>query len=193
MPLLPAEQCLHPEDLFESELPPHSRSGDWWVMHTRPRQEKSLARQLCDLQIPFYLPLISRRTHFHGRLLTSYVPLFSGYVFVLGSQEERSAVLSTRRVAHCLAVADQEGLWTDLRQIQRLISLGAPISPEERLIPGKLVEIRTGPLAGLRGTILRSSSGNRFVVQVDFIQRGASVLMEDFNLEVIALATDLLN
>jgi hypothetical protein len=38
-------------------------------------------------------------------------------------------------------------------------------------------------LAGLRGVILKSSSGNRFVVQVNFIQRGASVLVEGNTLE----------
>lgn len=192
MPLLPAEPCLHPEDLFEHRQGDDSLEGRWWVMHTRPRQEKSLARQLHDWQIPFYLPLISRRGRIHGRLLTSYVPLFSGYVFVLGGQEERLTTLSTRRVVNCLAVPDQETFWTDLRQLERLLNLGAPVSPVDRLGPGTTVEIRTGPLAGLRGRILRSSSGHRFVVQVDFIQRGASVLMEDFNLELVATAADLM-
>jgi transcription antitermination factor NusG len=45
-----------------------------------------------------------------------------------------------------------------------------------------MVEITSGPLAGLRGRILRSASGQRFVVQIDFIQRGASVELDDFTL-----------
>ena len=32
---------------------------------------------------------------------------------------------------------------------------------------------RSGPLAGLKGKILRTASGRRFVVEVDFIQQGA--------------------
>jgi len=44
------------------------------------------------------------------------------------------------------------------------------------------VEIQSGPLAGLRGKVLRSASGWRFVVTIDFIQQGASVLLDDFNL-----------
>ena len=70
-----------------------------------------------------------------------------------------------------LKVPDQERLWSDLRQIRQLIETGAPITPEDRLQTGMPVEIRSGPLTGLRGTIQRTASGRRFVVQVDFIQR----------------------
>lgn len=45
--------------------------------------------------------------------------------------------------------------------------------------------IRTGPLAGLRGKVLNVLSGRRFVVQIDFIQQGASVLLEDCLLEPV--------
>jgi len=95
------------------------------------------------------------------------------------------AALNTRRVVGSLEVTDQEELWGDLRQINRLIASGAPVMPEDQLVPGMMVEIRSGPLAGLKGKILRTASGQRFVVQVNFIQRGASVLMDDFNLAKI--------
>ena len=38
----------------------------------------------------------------------------------------------------------------------------------------------TGPLAGLKGKILETVSRRRFVVEVDFIQRGASVVLNDY-------------
>ena len=34
--------------------------------------------------------------------------------------------------------------------------------------------------AGLKGKIIRVATGRRFVVQVDFIQQGASVVLDDF-------------
>ena len=49
---------------------------------------------------------------------------------------------------------------------------------EERLEPGDPVEITAGPLAGLSGIVVRAASGRRFVVRVDFIQKGASILLE---------------
>src|SRR5262249_29837258 len=87
--------------------------------------------------------------------------------------------LATKRVVRSLTVNDQARLWGDLRQLERMIALGQPITPESRLGPGMPVEISSGPLAGLRGKILRNASGRQFVVEVDFIQKGASVVLDD--------------
>src|SRR5207247_2892865 len=95
------------------------------------------------------------------------------------------AALTTNRIVRTLPVGNQATMWADLRQIHQLIASGAPITPEERLTPGVSVEIRSGPLAGLKGKILRTASGRRFVVEVDFIQQGASVLMDNFSLAQI--------
>lgn len=181
MPMLAPEPNVFPDALFEDNVGAASERG-WFVLHTRPRQEKALARHLFENQVPFYLPLITRRNLIRNRVLESHVPLFAGYVFLLAGREERTLALTSNRVVNTLPVADQPRLWHDLTQIYRLIRSGAPVTPEERLEPGDPVEIRHGPLAGLRGVILKEASGRRFVVQVDFIQRGASVLLEDCNL-----------
>jgi transcriptional antiterminator RfaH len=181
MPILTDEPQVFPESLFES-----SQTGlggrKWWAVHTKPRQEKSLARQLLASSIPFYLPLVSKRLRIRNRTFTSRLPLFASYLFVLAEPEERSAALATNRIVRAISVGDQDRLWRDLSQIYRLIRAGAPITPEERLAPGNLVEIKSGPLAGLRGKIVDRASRKRFVVEVDFIQRGASVLVDDVTL-----------
>jgi hypothetical protein len=50
-----------------------------------------------------------------------------------------------------------------------------PDTPEDGLRPVTAVEIRQGRLAGMRGKIVRTASRRRWVVEVKFIQRGASV------------------
>jgi transcriptional antiterminator RfaH len=182
MPVLSPELDLYPDELLSEREPDHEGERVWWVLHTKPRQEKSLVRQLHRSRIPYYLPLIARRWRLRGRIMTSHLPLFPSYVFLRGDRQERVSALSTNRVVRSLEVADQVGLSRDLRQIRRLIAAGLPIAPENRLTSGTLVEITSGPLAGLRGKILRSASGNRFVVQIDFIQQGASVVLDDFTL-----------
>jgi transcriptional antiterminator RfaH len=190
MPILAAEPNLFPEHLLDRETTPDTPERRWRVLHTLPRQEKSLARSLYKTGIPFYLPLIQRRLKVRGRVLTSHLPLFPGYVFLLGDAQQRYFALATNRVLHALEVADQQSLWRDLVQVQRLIASGAPVTPEERLVPGTCVEIRSGPLCGLRGKILRTASGQRFVVQVDFIQRGASVLLDAPAFEVVESSSE---
>jgi transcriptional antiterminator RfaH len=185
MPILHAEPDLHPEDLFD--IPPSEDGAGcrWWVLHTKPRQEKSLARWLHATGITYFLPTAKRRCRVRNRILTAHIPLFTGYLFLHGDRDRRVAALSTNRIVRCLEVADQDGFWGDLRQVHRLLASGMPVSQESTLVPGALVEVTNGPLAGVTGTILRGASGNRFVVRVDFIQQGASVLIDDFALKPI--------
>jgi transcriptional antiterminator RfaH len=169
-----------PDSLLDGGTDCTGAGQRWWVLHTRPRQEKSLARQLHSGHVPFYLPLIARRSRIRGRIVTAHIPLFAGYLFLWAEEKERVRALATNRVVRAIPVADEAQLWRDLRQVHQLIATGAPITPEDRLAPGMEVEIRQGPLAGLQGVILRAGKGRRFVVRVNFIQRGASVEVDDF-------------
>jgi transcriptional antiterminator RfaH len=180
--VLPLETSLFPENLFASPTFYRAGSQIWWALHTKPRQEKSVARQLREGAVPFFLPLIARRSVISKRVVTSHIPLFPGYVFLFGDREQRATALATGRVVRVLEVAQQLDLWRDLFQVKQLIDTGAAIRPEGRLTAGTQVEISSGPLAGLKGTILNEKSRRRFVVQVDFLQQGASVLLDDFYL-----------
>src|SRR5687768_5149942 len=115
MPILAAEPQLFPEDLFDSE---RTTERSWWVLHTKPRQEKSLARQLHASQVPFFLPLVPRRLYINKRRFTSHLPLFPSYLFVLTDYSERIRALATKRVVRSLEVVDQARLWDDLEQIR---------------------------------------------------------------------------
>ncbi len=125
------------------------------------------------------MPLIGRTNRIRGRIFRAQLPLFPGYLFLLAQGPERIAGLGTGRVVRSLPVADQGRLWQDLTALRRLIASGAPVTPEQRLLPGMTVEIVSGPLAGLRGKVIRLDSNRRFVVSVEFMHQGASVLLDD--------------
>ena len=178
MPVLAAEPNVFPLDLFDDAALATDRV--WRVLHSKPRQEKSLARQLLSAEIPFYLPLIHRRSLRRGRVGESYIPLFAGYVFLKGTKDERYEALKTDRIVRVLEVGNQDLLDRDLRQVHQLIAAGRPITPEDKLGPGMRVRICAGPLLGMEGKILRFGSSRKFVVEVDFIQKGAAVVLDDF-------------
>jgi transcriptional antiterminator RfaH len=182
VPVLPLEISLFPEDLLTARATYVTGTRVWWVIHTKPRQEKSIIRQLHKNAVPFYLPLIARRSVISGRVVISHSPLFPSYVFLFGDREERITALATGRAVRVLDVAEQQDLWHDLSQVKQLIDTGAQIQPEGRLCAGTPVTISSGPLAGLKGRILNELSRQRFVVWVDFLQQGASVLLDDFYL-----------
>lgn len=183
MPILQLEPYVLPDDLFSQPSPRFGESARWWVLHTRPRAEKSLARAFCRRHIPFFLPLGQRRRRWKGRILTSHVPLFPGYVFLLGDERARYEGLCTHLVAHCLPVANQEQLHVDLEAVHQLMNSGVPLAPEEQLRPGTPVEIISGPLEGLQGKVLRQGRRLKFIVEVHFLQRGASVEIDSWMIQ----------
>jgi transcriptional antiterminator RfaH len=175
MPILPAEPFLHPENVFASPPEVRSQGQRWWVLHTRPRVEKALSRQCVARRLPFFLPLRRNYTRSRGRTLTSHVPLFPGYLFLLGDEEARVSALTTNLIARCLPVPDQGRLEDDLRGVHRLMLSGMAIARAEQLPPGTPVEIVSGPLAGLRGNVLGRGRKLTFIVEVAFLHQGARV------------------
>jgi transcriptional antiterminator RfaH len=185
MPILPAEPDLHPRDLWESGNL-GSLDERWWCLHTKPRQEKAVARDLRSRNVAYYLPQVIKvdRTP-QGRRIRSNMPLFTGYLFLLGDEFARLEALRTNRLAQILEVYDQETLVRDLRQIHQMLASGLTVLPEAIMPVGARVRIKTGPLMGIVGTVIRRGKRDHFVAVVQFLGRGATVELEDWQVERI--------
>src|SRR5579885_2398883 len=109
MPLLPMEPFVFPDDLLTAPPAP-ANDSPWWVLHTRPRAEKALARKILSQDLSSFLPLYTKLWRSRGRLLCSYAPLFTGYLFLCGDHEARRRALETNLVANCLPVPDPRRL-----------------------------------------------------------------------------------
>jgi transcription antitermination factor NusG len=182
MPILKEEQSIYPETLLDA--PPTDKADRHWLaVYTKARQEKSLVRDLAKHRIPFYLPLVAKTNISRGRRRTSLIPIFGGYVFLFGCEEERVLALTTNRISRILTIEDPDQLVYDLRQLRQLISVGAPLTVESRLGPGQNVRVRQGPFAGLEGIVLKRRGKSRLLVSINFLQQGASVEIEDFLLD----------
>jgi transcription antitermination factor NusG len=185
MPILAREIDCFPPDLFESlEIIRRNDESQWWVAYTRSRREKDLMRRLVAAETSFYCPIIAKRTRApSGRVRESYVALFPGYVFVHGDLEERRTALATNCVSWINSVADQPKLTRELAQIRRLIASNVPITAEERLESGFPVRVMSGPLKGHEGTIIERRGKRRLLVSVDLLQQGASVDLDQCDVQ----------
>src|SRR5262249_6831189 len=99
----------------------------WWVLHTRARNEKLVARWLDNEGIPTYVPVVVVRHTYAKRKVAFEVPLFPGYVFMHGTLHERLRALQTNRVVRVIDVDDQARLQRELTQIRRAIESGASL------------------------------------------------------------------
>ena len=183
MPLLAMEQYLFPETLFDAG--PSADDQSWCVLRTRPRTEKALARTFASTGASFFLPLHKKQWRSRGRLFSSYLPLFPGYLF-LRQEDVWAVVPRTNQILQVLKVEDQLRLQSDLEGVYRVMQTGLAVAPEEWLQPGARVLIESGPLAGLEGRVVKQGGQLRFVVSVDFIQKGMSVEIEGWMLRPLS-------
>lgn len=159
-----------------------------WVAHTRSRHEKTLAEELTRLGIGCYLPLCQRVTRSRAtrRISRSIVPVFPGYLFFAGSEEQRYRALTTNHIAQTLPVGDPRELVHQLQQIEIALRSGEPIGHSARLAVGEPVRVIAGPLEGLEGVVVRWKSRLRIVLNVAILGQGATVEVDADTLERIS-------
>jgi transcriptional antiterminator RfaH len=187
MPILPVEPDCHPPNLWEQpDGLPVKEDGRWLCLHTKPRQEKSTARDLREHGLVYYLPQVVKESRTpNGRKLRSVVPLFPGYLFLYGDANDRLVALRGNRLVNILSVGDQEALVRDLRQVNTMLHSGLAVSDTPTIPVGAKVRIATGPLTGIVGTVIRRGNRDQFVAVVHFLGRGAMVDLEDWQVEQV--------
>lgn len=187
MPILDEEPDLYPDQLLDSPeivVP----DGRWYAIYTLSRREKELMRRLRAQKISHYGPMVPRRTKSpKGRVRTSFVPLFTGYVFVYGTEEDRYNTVATGCISKCLDVTEPEILVGDLLKIRLLGQHGHDVQAETRPAVGQKARIIRGPLKEreLVGTISQVNSQHRLTIMVNFLQQGASITVDEADIELI--------
>lgn len=182
MPILKSEPDCFPSDLLDQP----AGEFNWWACYTRSRQEKMLMRNLREADIAYYAPIIPRRYKSPaGRVRESFLPLFANYVFVRGDEMARYQAVCSGCVSRTIGVTDTVQLVEDLSQIHKLVQVGAPLSPEARIDSGDLVRIRSGRFTGFEGRVLRRHQQTLLIVEVRFMNQGASVALDDCQFDLL--------
>lgn len=149
--------------------------GQWWVAHTKSRNEKALAHDLIRRNMCYFLPMSWKVRRKSRRNIKSLLPLFSGYLFFCGNEEEKTELWRTDRVANLIEVKDQQKLLEELIQIEQALRAGARLVPDKYIKTGQKCRVMAGPLLGLQGIVVKAKGATRLVLQVDMLGQAASV------------------
>jgi transcriptional antiterminator RfaH len=163
---------------LDRDLFPGPECGDWFVLHTRSRQEKAVADALRAVDVACFLPLNRKPRYYGRRKVVSDLPLFSGYVFMRGQREDAFSVDRADRVASIITVVDQTQLDSELRSLHLALSMGAQLDLYPFLVHGTRVEVRAGPFKGLQGVVDRRLKENRLILQVQSLGQAVSLEMD---------------
>lgn len=153
-------------------------ASPWSVAYSKPRQEKALAAELAQREVPYFLPMLLRETSSGGRRRRNLYPLFSSYLFFAGGERERLAALRTERIVQIIEIGEAQQ--AQFRQEITSLELALHHAPESielhpRLVPGVRVRIASGPMKDMEGIVLQAQKKHKLLLSVSVLGVGATV------------------
>lgn len=141
----------------------------WYVLYTKPRNEKKTAKLLADKGVEVYCPVHEVVKQWSDRKKKIQEPLFRSYVFVRMEEYEKEqvAVLETPGAVRFLWWQQKPGVVREeeIEGIREFLNhyKGATISVTIK--EGQAVTVEEGPLKEQSGKILKIK-GNKAVLQL---------------------------
>ena len=174
------EWALYPLQTQMAMVQPH-----WYAAYTCANHEKRVAAELGAREVEHFLPLYSSVRRWKDRRVNLDLPLFPGYVFVRLAFRDRLRVVQIPSVVRLVGFGGLPTALpdTEMEVLRSGLSDGLRAQPHPFLTEGRRVRVRSGPLAGMRGILLRRRGKARFVVSVELIMRSMAVEMDEADLE----------
>jgi|SoimicMinimDraft_17_1059745.scaffolds.fasta_scaffold03571_2 transcription antitermination factor NusG len=162
----------------------------WFALHTRHQHETKVTQILNNKGFDTFLPLYQTVKRWSDRNKTVSLPLFPGYVFVSRIEQRQYDVLNTHGVASIVSIAGAPAPISDdeIETIRRAANNSARVEPHPYLKVGDEVCIRSGPLTGTSGFLIRKKDSFRLVVCIEILGRAASVEIDAMDLDPISIS-----
>lgn len=141
----------------------------WYILITRSRSEKKVAKQLSDAGYTVYLPLVKVKHAWKDRNKVIEEPLFPSYLFIQCTLERRNGVFISSGVIKYLQWGSKPLSLPDaeVERIKRACEYGGPIHVEKSDYQvGEEVKITSGYFRGVSGNINEVKSKGRLSIAI---------------------------
>lgn len=160
---------------------------NWYAVYTSANHERRVAEQLALRGIEHFLPTYESVRKWKDRKVKLQRPLFPGYVFVRMELAKRLGALQVPGVARLVGFDGQPAVVpeADLLRVREFLAQGFKAEPHRMLKVGRRVRVRSGPLAGMAGIVVRRKNGHKLVISFDLIQQAMAVEVAGEDLEAL--------
>lgn len=172
---------------------PQETTRHWYALYTRPNFEKRVEQELQKMGVQPYLPLRATLRQWSDRKKWIEAPLFSCYVFVKADARERLLALTPDGVVRMLGHHGQPSIIPEfeITAVKNMLAHDFDPEPIPHVEPGDLLEITSGPLAGLRGVLQSVQGRQRFVIAFEAIGQAVAINIEHSHMKKISAPNQL--
>lgn len=162
---------------------------DWYVVHTTPQREKTVANQIGNMGMEFFLPTYKTVRQWSDRKKKVELPLFPNYVFVYTSERERHLLFSISNLVKFVSFESKpvKVRETEIAAVRRVLDADdVEVGEASYFENGSKVRIARGQLAGLEGRVLKQNGKSRLLIRIDELQKAFSINVATNLLEAVA-------
>ena len=158
----------------------------WYVLYTKPRNEKKLALLLEKKGITVYCPLNETIKQWSDRKKKVQEPLFKSYIFVYLSdyENENTTTLMTAGAVRFLWWNGKPGVVrdTEIQSIKDFLNKYRGVEITADIQEGETVTIKEGPLKETEATVIKVQ-GNKAILHLKSLGWNLTALMPLQSLE----------
>jgi transcription antitermination factor NusG len=160
----------------------------WYALYTRHQHEKAVANTLSAKGFQVFLPQYTVEHQWKDRRKQVTLPLFPCYVFVHTSLSQRVEVLRTPGVYQFVGFSGMPSAIPveEIAAVRRVIDSSLKVEPHPYLQCGDRVRVKSGPLTGSEGILVRQKNLCRLVLSIEILNRSVAVEMEMSKVERLA-------
>ena len=150
----------------------------WYVIHTKPRQEQRALENLQRQGFEAWLPMIELEKVRRSRLTRVTEPMFSRYLFIRldTTQTNWSPIRSTLGVSKLVSFGNVPAAVPDA--LIDMLRESPPLTPQRLMNPGDEVQLVDGPLRGLRGIYQQHDGEARAMVLIELLSQPQTIQIE---------------
>jgi len=169
------------------EYPSEYLESHWYAACTSPRHEKKVAQQMEGNRIQHFLPLYRSVRRWKDRRKQLDLPLFPGYIFARFALRDRLQVLQLPGVVQLVGFSGKPAPLADveIESLRSGLSGNLRVETHPYLKVGKRVRVRSGPMAGMEGIMVRRKEKFRVVLSIHLIQRSVAVEVDESEVEPV--------
>ena len=152
----------------------------WYLVHTKPRQEKCALENLQRQGYQCYLPTLPSEKIRQGVLTVVEEPLFPRYLFIrLGQSDSAPSwapIRSTKGVSRLVSFGGEPAKVADsLVEALRAQEAAVQAAPQRLFQPGDRVRLTEAPFAGIEGIYHMADGERRVMVLIELLSKQVQV------------------
>jgi transcriptional antiterminator RfaH len=145
----------------------------WYAFYLRSRSEKRVSERISEAGTEVYLPLIRTLKRWNDRKKWVEEPLIKSYIFVYIHPTEIYRILQTEAVVKVVSFSGDPAPVPDIQieNLRQIIASGSEVVvTTETYEKGDMIEVVSGPLAGIRGQLIALKGKHKIMVSIDNLQ-----------------------